>query len=115
MVTWRADLLVWTGSSWALQTAGSWATPYAAPDGEWVAPEFDPATLNYGGPTFVIPRLSRYYSIRITIHWYAVGSIPATEATIVPEGFYEPSGGYWLTSPGAYCDYTPKVGIVVIR
>jgi hypothetical protein len=110
-VTWRADLLVWSGSSWATQIYGDWAPPFITYDGDGIAPAFVDGDLVLRGTKLAIPQLSRFYSVRITVHWYAVGSMPATEHSILPGTFLEPADG-WLPSAGQYCDYTPDSGSV---
>jgi len=51
--------------------------------------------------------LNHLYSVRITVHWYAVGAVPAFDSTIVPSSFAfsNPPGGQW-------CDYYPDQGFV---
>jgi hypothetical protein len=110
-VTWRADLLIWDGSSWVTKTYGAWAAPYITYDGDGVAPGFDQAQLTLRGTKLSIPNLNRFYSVRITVHWYEGGSTPDPEHPILPGTFFEPADG-WLPSPGQYCDYTPDVGYV---
>ncbi len=112
-VQWKADLQVWNGSAWQLDTSGQWSAEYWTPDGEGWAPQFDPAILNYNPlGQFNIRRLSLYYRVVVTVRWLAVENVPTVETSFLPQAFFEPSGGYWLASQGLYCNYTPKVGYV---
>jgi hypothetical protein len=106
-VTWRADLLVQDGSAWVVAGYGPWAQPYQTPDGEGFAPEFDLAGRVLRGMTWRGLELNRLYSVRITVHWYAVGAVPAFESKIIPSSFNfsSPPGGQW-------CDYYPDQGFV---
>jgi hypothetical protein len=109
-VTWRADLLKWNGSSWVTTLYGPWATPYLTYDGEGVAPEFDLAGRILRGMRFNNVPTHALYSVRITVHWYAVGSLGATQSSIIPSHFLPMGGG--LPTGGQWCDYYPDQGLV---
>ena len=109
-VSWRADLLVWNGNAWALVKHGPWAQPYTTVDGDGAAPEFDLAGRVLRGMRWTGFELNRLYTIQITVHWYAVGSLGATESTITPSTFLPMGGG--LPFDGQWCDYVPDFGLV---